>query len=234
MADGSRIPSSIDEFAPFSSNTSAYLAAGTPSNATRLGVTAAELVTWQSFATQFAALYPKYADKKNSRTTAIKDQLLLIIRNCVLFNQTNHILDRIASSPNVTIADMETFNIKAGVLRKTTKTKMQTPISDVISATVIPIGGGSLEIKCRNMNSNRASIVDGANCVQYAYVIGEKPPTGAEELGLRNQISSKAYFTLNLGTDACSKIIYIYFRWYNIKYPELAGPWSNMMAMMVL
>jgi hypothetical protein len=233
MSDGSRIPRGIDEFNPYIINTSNYMLEGTPTNAERLGVLTSESAQWTGFITDWNPLYAKYSDKKNGRTTAVKDQLLAIIDQCVLLDQTSRILDRVASSPNVTIVDMETFRIKKGVLQKTTRSFSTTPISETPIAAVQPLGGGSLAIKCHS-NTSRASILDGADSVQYVYAVGDTPPASADVQGLSKELTTKASFTLALGAGSSAKYLYIYFRWYNTKHPELASPWSAMVTTLIL
>ena len=148
MATGARIPRGIDDFNPYIVNTNAFLHAGMPNNAERLGILIAELEKWSAFATDWVPLYSKYSDKKNSRTTVVKDQLLEIISNIVNFDQAVHFIDRIAASPNVTLVDMETFNIKKGVLQKTGRGSSTTPITEPVTVTIQPIGGGTVTLKC--------------------------------------------------------------------------------------
>lgn len=233
MADGSRIPRGIDGFNLYIITTCAFLSAGMPLNADRLGILPDESAKWSGFLTEWNPLYAKYSDKKNGRTTAVKDQLLDIIDRCVGLDQTSHILDRIAASPNVTIVDMETFNIKKGVLQKVTRSTSTTPISESVNAALQLLGGGSFAIKCHNSTS-RASILDNADSVQYAYLIGTMPPESIKAVGLTKELSTKAAFTLALGAENSAKYLYIYFRWYNTKHPELAGPWSGLQTALIV
>ncbi len=235
MTAGARIPRGIDDFNPYYTNAINYLSDGTPTtNAVRLGILAEELTELTGYATAWAPLYIKYSDKKNSRTTAVKDQLLEIIGNVIGFDQDNHILDRIAASPNVTIIDLETFNIKKGSLQKTTRTVSSTPISEPVTVTIQPIGGGSLTVKCYSTTGQRAAIYDGADSVQYTYQVGDTAPASAEVAGLTKELSTKASFTLALGSGSSAKNLYIYFRWYNTKHPELAGPWCSLQTTLIL
>ena len=233
MADGSRIPRGIDEFNPYITNTSAFLVAGSPTNAERLGVLEEESNKWTGFITIWNPLYAKYSDKKNGRTTAVVDQLHDIIDQCITLDQSCHILDRIAASPNVTIVDMETFRIKKGALQKTTRSFYNTPIAETPIVAVQPLGGGSMAIKCHS-NTSRASILDGADSVQYVFLVGNTPPSSAEQEGLSKELSTKASFTLALGASTSAKYLYIYFRWYNTKHPELASPWCAMISTLIL
>ncbi|MDP4270144.1 MAG: hypothetical protein Q8909_08450 [Bacteroidota bacterium] len=235
MSDASRIPRGIDAFSPYIGTTATYLTAGTPeTNAERLGVLPKEVAQWTSFSVEWIPLYTLYCDKLNGRTTAVTNRLYDIIDRCITFDQTYHILDRIAASPNVTIVDLSTFNIKKGALQKTTRSVATTPISEPVLAALQALGGGSFYIKCRSTTSERASILEGADCVQFVYVVGDTPPTSAEMAGLSKDISTKACFTLQLGAGSSAKYLYIYFRWYNTKHPELAGPWSSMQMSLIM
>ena len=235
MSDGSRIPRQIEEFNSYISTTNTYLLEGAPTtNADRLGILATEVTKWSAIGTLWSPLFMKYSDKKNSRTTAIKDQLLQLITDCVNLDQTCHILDRIAASPNVTIVDMETFNIKKGVLQKTARTVSTSPVAERVMPSIQPIGGGSVSIKCRSTTGEGTAIIGGADSVQYVYQVGNTPPISTEGEGLKNGLSTKASFTVALGTASSAKYLYIYFRWYNTKHPELSGPWSALQTTLIL
>jgi len=234
MATGARIPRGIDDFNPYIVNTTAFLQIGAPTNAERLGILIAELEKWSGFAAAWVPLYTKYSDKKNSRTTAVKDQLLEIITNTTDFDQTVHFLDRIAASANVTIVDMEAFNIKKGVLQKQTRSSSTTPITEPVTVTIQPIGGGTVTLKCYSTTGQRASIYSEADGVQILYVVGNVPPVSAEAPGLSKELSTKAIITLSLGSGSSGKNLYIYFRWYNTKHPELSGPWSALQTSLIL
>lgn len=235
MADNSRIPRSMEGFNTYIINTNNHLLAGEPTtNAERLGILPTEMTQWTSFATDWSPLYSRYSDKKNSRTSAVIDEMRLINEDCIAFDQDNRILDRIASSPNVTVSDLSLFNIKRGLMQKSTRSVSTTPISEPVMAAMQPIGGGSFAIKCRSASGSRASIIAGADCVQFVYSVGDTPPTSAESTGLSKDISSKASFTLALGAANSAKYLYIYFRWYNTKHPELAGTWSAMQTSLIL
>ncbi len=234
MAGSPRISRSIVEFNSYITTTAAYLAAGTPTNASRLGISESEAATWASHATTWVSLYPKYADKKNSRTTAVIDQLTQVIDQTVSFDQTNHILDRIASSVNATITDFETFNIKSGALKKSTRSTSNTPISEAITATLLPIGGGVVQVKCYTSTGQRAGIYDDADSVQYVYTVGTTPPISADAEGLKSGLSTKGSFQLDLGAASGGKYLYIYFRWYDTHYPKLAGPWCALETTLIL
>ena len=233
MANTSRIPRGIIDFNSYIANTSNYLTAGTPTNAERLGILPAETAQWGGIYTDWAPLYAKYSDKKNSRTTAVTDQLYLLIDTCVALDQECHLLDRIAASPNVTVTDLELFNIKKGTLQSI-RSKPSTPITEQITVILQPLGGGSMNVKCYYPSAQRAGIFEEADSVQYVYVVGNTPPESADAIGLTKEISTKGIFTLAFGSISSGKTLYIYFRWYSTKYPALAGPWNNMEAILIL
>lgn len=234
MSSSTRIPRNIDGFNSYIVITADYLATGTPTNASRLGIADTELAAWTAIGTEWTPLYAKYSDKKNSRTTAIKDQLLSIIDEAVAFDQTNHLLDRIASSTNATIADLETFNIKGGVLKKTTRSISTTSITELVTVTLQPIGGGLISVKCYTTTGQRAGIYEDADCVQFLYSVGTTPPASVEADGLKSGLSSKGIFTVDTGASSTGKYLYIYFRWYNTHYPALAGPWSILQTTLIV
>jgi len=233
MATTSRIPRGIDDFNPYITHTSSYLAAGTPTNAERLGILTNEATQWAGIHNDWIPIYAKYSDKKNSRTMAVKDQLYLLIDKCVDLDQNCHLLDRIAASPNVTVTDLELFDIKRGTLQSN-RSKPSSSITEPVSAILQPLGGGSMNVKCYSPSGQRAGIYEEANSVQYVYAVGNTPPESADATGLTKEISTKGIFTLSLGSISSGKMLYIYFRWYNTKYPTLAGPWSNRQAILVL
>jgi len=233
MSDTTRIPRNVEGFNPYIINTNNYLLDGEPTNADRLGILPAESDKWTGFATEWPPLYLKYRDKKNNRTTLIKDKLLEILNKCVEYDQENHILDRIAASPNVMIADLEAFNIKKGVLQKQTRTISLKPIDEAVVASVKSLDSGIFAIKCRHSGKTRASIFSEANTVQYAYLIGDKAPASGDDLGLKKEVSTKASFRLKIGADNTEKHLYTYFRWYNTVHPDLAGPWCSVITTLI-
>jgi len=179
-------------------------------------------------------LYLKYIDLKGSRTTAITDQLHSIIASCVKLDQTNHLLDRIAASSNVTVSDMKIFNIKKGILLKTTRTRPRVMLTEPVFAAIQPIGGGTVSIKCRGAIGGRAAIFAGADAVQMNYTVGDAAPDAADAYGLKSEISTRASINLALSPASSGKNLYIYLRWYLVKHPNLAGPWSSVQTVLIL
>jgi hypothetical protein len=235
MSTKTRIPRAADEFDGFINRTATYLLAGTPvNNGTRLGLLPEEVTRWDGISKRWQPVYEKYSDKRNSCTPAVREEVYSIIDETVGFDRDVYLLERIGTSPNATIADLEMFNVRKGPLQKSGRTIPQTPISEMVSVTIQPIGGGSVNLKCYSSTAQRAGILDPADCVQYLYMVGSTPPASAEDDSLKLGSSTKGIFTLQTGPGSSGKNLYIYFRWYNSKHPEIAGPWSSMQTTLIL
>lgn len=235
MTTGTRIPQGIDDFNSYHHKTASYIKTGTPEiNGIRLGLLQPEIDGWCAISNIWDPLYEKYTDKKNSRTSAVIEQLHQCIITAVDYDMEINMLDRIAASINATVTDLITFNIKKGLTQKTTRTISHTPIAEPVEPILLPIGGGTVNIKCYSTTGARASIYEDANCVQYLYLVGNTSPESIKSEGLKQEITSRASFSLPLGAENSGKMLFIYFRWYNTKHPELAGPWSTLQSTIIL
>src|SRR5208283_5448837 len=105
MADHNNIPRSIKGFYIFLVQTCAYLVQGSPTNAARFNWTAANLTAWQAFLTQFTPLYNQYTNKKAGYTTDIKDKLMGIIANAVIYARTNKLIELIKATVSINTTD---------------------------------------------------------------------------------------------------------------------------------
>lgn len=234
MATSPRIPRNNDEFNKYYIKMCAYLDQETPTNATRLGVLPEEVTQLKSFATQWTPIYEKFSDKRNGRTIASRDELGQIMFEVTEYEQKNRILDRIAASPNVTVEDLGVFNISSRVLQKTKRSSVATRIEEPVTITFQLLGGGSMTIKCYSSTAQRSGIFGEADSVQYVYKVGGTAPASADEVEMIKELSTRGTFALDLGSASSGKTLYIYFRWYCTKHPELAGPWSAMQSSLIL
>jgi len=229
------MPRTFEGMNNYLTKTETHLLSGDPViNWTRMGLLQTEMTKWSFFRTSYAALYIQYSDETNTRTRAIRDNLQNLLDQVIEFDRVNRILDRIASSPNVTIDDLMIFNIKQGPLQKSGKTIKVTPINENVTVTLQPIGGGIVAVKCYSITGQRAHIFTDADCVQFAYLLGDTPPTSVMVPGLVFGLSSRASFNLNLGAEQARNNLYIYFRWYNTRHPEQAGPWSALQNTVII
>lgn len=226
-----RIPRSAVEFDTFITNTNTYQAEGNPANYTRWGWTLVESAAWAAFVTTWTPLFTKYSAKKTARTTDVKNQVHQVIEAAVAYDHKQHLLDRVASSPNSNATDYATFNIKRGTpLAKAAVMHPQAPLADACHATVVALGGGDMRIGCRTtQHTGRPARAEGADCVRYFFKIGDPAPANTGD-GTTIDTSTKASFTLHLGTANSGKKLYLYAQWYNSKHPTLAGPASSLVA----
>jgi len=230
-----RIPDSIVLFNTYIENTNDYLQEGNPeTNAVRLGILDTEQQGWAAFRSQWIPLFPLYENKRNTRTLLVTDQLHAIIQNAKAFDKEHHLLDRIAASPHVTVKDLSAFNIKSGPLAKQSRTKPTKPISVLVIPELTQIGGGELSVVCRNNMDARTGVIDEATGVEYRYLVGAEAPGSASDPRLRQGLSTRSRFTLDLGDENNGKTAHLYFRWTNTKYPALSGPWSRLYPVLVV
>jgi hypothetical protein len=252
-SDHTIIPRSIKGFNTFIVKTNAYLILGTPTNAVRFNWTAIELTTWQGFLSAWTPLFNLYSDKKESYTTAIKNKLLGIIGNAVIYAQTNKLIELVRATASLNGDDCAVFNLPARLAipststHSTAKTKEldKTVIpSEVVYPQIIPIGGGILHIKAytEKKQSGRPHKLKSFDLLEYAigvfYLGTSGLPTHPTDTRLAIAHSSKANFklptatmTTNLpalaaGASEPSKIAVFFFRWAKSKFPDLDGPWS--------
>lgn len=231
----SRIPGSINLFDHYMVTVRGYMHDGNPvTNADRLGITNTEQQTLDALCDEWIPLYALYQNKRSSRTLLVTDQLHAIIQRTKSYDKEHHILDRVAASPNVTITDLSTFNIKSDSLSKQNRTKPSKPIELQVVPEIKQIGGGELSIKCNNNFDARTAIVEDANEVEFRYLVGNEAPQSMNDPMLNQEASTKARFILKLGAENSGKTAYLYFRWYNSHYPELAGPWTTLQTALIV
>lgn len=235
MADASRIPRKLEDLNAYLINTSAYLATGAPTtNGVRLGILPAEQTQWLAINTQWAPLFVKYSDKKNTRTSSVIDQLYLLRQKLSDLDQTVHFLDRIAASPVAIPVDLDIFNIKKKALKTGTRNNVNNPITENVSPVLTVIGGGVLTVKCLTPNSKRAAIIKGADSVQYSYRISDTFPESPLADGMRHNVTSRASFTMSVGAENKGKLLHVFFRWNSIKRPDTSGPWCTLQTHMIV
>lgn len=235
MSNTTRMPRSFEGMNNYLLKTESHLLNGEPvTNWSRLGLLETENTKWSAYKTDYSALYIQYSDETNTRTRAIRDKLQNLLDQVVEFDRVNRILDRIASSPNVGIDDLKIFNIKQGPLQKSVRTTKVTPINENVTVTLQPLGGGIVAIKCYSMTGQRAHIITQADCVQFAYMTTDTPPASVMAQGMVFGLSSRASFNLNLGAEQARNNLFIYFRWFNTRHPEQAGPWSALQNTVII
>jgi hypothetical protein len=250
------ISRSIKGFNSFLTKTCNYLPQGSPTNAVRFNWTASNLSTWQNFLTLWAPLFLLYDNRKESYTTAIKNKLLGIIGNAVIYARTNKLIELVKACASLNSDDCAVFGLPAKLaitpisthstasLDKT-KSKSKTIFTEeLVYPEIIPIGGGMLHIKayCESKQSGRPHKPEGFDELEYAigvfYSTATGLPTSSNDARLVKDYSSKSNFKLLTDTHTTNltaipagqptplKVAVLFFRWAKSKHPDLDGPWS--------
>jgi len=141
-----RLSTDIKGFANDIKKTNEYLNADSPlpslvSNGIRLGILPAEITQWGTFYHSWEEIFPLYVDKRVTRTTNVKDQLLLIIKITRAYEQKIRMYDRIAVCKDATTTDFEVFRIKRSTsLANTTHTAAPVPGTKTVVITLKKMG----------------------------------------------------------------------------------------------
>jgi hypothetical protein len=137
------------------------------------------------------------------------------------------LLVRMSGSANITSDDQLVLNIApTNPSRRRPKEK----IKDTVYLDAKALGEGDVRFTSRTTkDSKRASRPKGTTAVEVAYSMAVTPPLNAED-GTTFISSTHAAFTYSFGAANSGKKLYVFARWINAKYPELAGPWCNMIT----
>jgi len=144
--EDTRISRGIKGFANDIKKINAYLNAPSPlpslvSNGIRLGILPEEITQWGEFYHEWEPLFPLYTDKKVTRTTNVKDQMMLIIKKTRAYEQKIRMCDRIAVCKDATTTDFEVFHIKRSTsLALTTHTAAPVPGTKTVVITLKKMG----------------------------------------------------------------------------------------------
>lgn len=234
MADQSRIPRNFNKFVMYLEQTSAYLLQKSPLpftgfNWQRFHWTESELAMWQFFSKKASEYFSAYRNP-SLRSTAIRDRLKNLRESTVQYNRKQCLLDRIASNPNQTVLnDFYVFNIRRGTsLEKIRRSRPQSPIDEKIFFFLKPIGGAILMCKCWTQSrSGRPHRHRLADSIQVAFKTRSPAPKSYLDCP-EKEIFRTAKFFIHLPMEEIGETIGVFVRWYNTKYPHLAGPWSGL------
>lgn len=123
--------------------------------------------------TPTTGLFAKYSDP-NTSTPTIKTQVKKFIKDFRTFG--NPLLNLIAASPNATTDDEAIFNLVLNINRKH-PTHTHTKIADACVTDWTNQGGGNMKAGSKSAHdSKRHSLAEGADGVQYAYMILDDTP----------------------------------------------------------
>jgi hypothetical protein len=230
------IPRSNSPFDQYIRNTTTVLGTMSPPPGPVLGwqrllLTTTEHDSWVDFRDKWAIVYPQYTDLAQRTKSITKDKNDL--RDAfIAFAQP--LLARIGSSPDITSADRETFNLPE---RDTTVTE-RSAILEKADVTLHTLGGLKVEALCRLAADNsRPSRHPQSDAVEYSYTIGAVPSGGGVPGPVEREVgpllSTSARFIITLTNDDAGKLITIRVRWKNITDDSKSGPWSNTATAMV-
>ncbi len=154
----------------------------------RLGWLPDEIAQWGAYYTDWLPLYSLWLDKKGTRTTLIKDSLLLIIKNGSAFNQTRRLYDRIASCPNAVASDYTTFHLLRG-----------TPLANTSHTPTADPGSKHVEIFIKKTG----------HLFHQLLVISPDKKGRGKENGIKEIMVFKAYTELNEMTPTFENFQYV-------------------------
>lgn len=248
------IPRTIKEFNTFITTVCAYLILGSPTNATRLGITATILSQLQAYLNQWNPLYASYLNRKGTYTTAIRNSLLGIISAMVLYDKQNKVIEKVKATANLTSEDCSVFNLPQSLSLALPSTH-SLPVVEKLGKTIVTVEavypklisevGGYVKVKAYSVaaQTGRAKKLKGFDLLDYAVAVfysgTANLPTHATDSRLTQGHSSKASFvvetpgmTSNLPALAAGqielvKIAVFFFRWAKSKHPDQDGPWSG-------
>ena len=224
-ANDSIIPRSIEEFNTKIVLTNSYLLKSTSgvlnwkrynwtSGAT--GQTTNNLLDWQNFGADWTPLYLQYEDKKGQRTSAITEQLHLIIEAVINYDIANKLINLIKATVGLTALDCQTWNLPVSLAnpaggthgKNTGNTTNSSERSKTVVTTegvypkLIAKVGGFVKCECFTevSESGRAHKLKGFDLIEYAfgvfYIGTANLPTDADDVRLKVAHSSKASFVL--------------------------------------
>jgi hypothetical protein len=235
-----RITNLVAPFNAYITTTDTFLQAvippGPDTNADRLGLLAADATEWHDRRLAWDILYGKYTDT-NVSTSVIKTQVKNFIKSFREFG--NPLLNIMAASPNADEADEAKFNF---IITPSAPSTSTTPLEAEVAVTVKHKGSSEIHFKCTD-GEGKAKPVENA-VVQMAWWIAEEAePTPVPEPEpdlphydderMTREVYSKSSFQKHFGGENVGKRVVCFFRWYILAHPELAGPWTDILVVVI-
>lgn len=248
------VPREIKKFNDFIILLVSYLLSGSPTNATRLGITTTVVSQIQAYLNQWNGFYTQYINRKGGYTTNIRNNLIGIIKNFTLFYRMNKVIDKVKSNTALTPDDCTTFHLPVGlsyslpVNRSASSVELAERLV-VTTAAVYPRliseVGGFVKVKAYTeaARTGRAKKLKGFDLLEYAvgvfYSGTANLPAHPTDSRLTHDHSSRASFvaettgmTGNLTALASGqvepvRVAVFFFRWVKSKHPNQNGPWSG-------
>jgi hypothetical protein len=214
-------------FNSYINNTADYLAAGAPAtNGVRLGLTPTEVTAWDTRRDSWNTNYALYTDD-NTRTKTITDTKNNQKDDFIDF--ATPLLNRMATSAAITLADRNTLNLK----ERDTVSTARPAITTAPTVKAKAAAGATINFECRvESDSSRTSRHPDSDAAEVRYIVGTTPPANPAAC-TRSHISAKARFTLELDIADAGKKLYAFVRWVNLSDASKNGPWSAMVVVTI-
>ncbi|MGD0710359.1 MAG: hypothetical protein ABR968_04190 [Bacteroidales bacterium] len=105
---------------------------------------------------------------------------------------------------------------------------------DQLFASFKPLGSCVYELSCKTSHEAKHSSCPNGKIVQMSYRIDSRAGAGQTQAAVPistadcslQDVSTHALFTHDFGGANAGKIMYVFFRWFDIHHPEKSGPWS--------
>jgi hypothetical protein len=228
MATERRIPQSLSGFDEYIRRAVPYINAGAPiKNGTRLGLSATELTTAQTYHDQWytgnpasPGIYEKHSNP-DTKTQTTRNQVTTLMENFTAF--FSPLLTRMSTSPDLTETDRSTLNLPA-------PDRIPTPRGVIDAEPTVKVNSlPSARMKIRvniDEDSTRASMHPLADAIEMRFQVGGAQPQNALACpGVT--VSKKALFNFDAGIDNEGKKFFCFVRYVNQSNPENNGPWSS-------
>jgi len=222
-----RIPRKDSEFNSYINTTAPYLAAGVPTtNGVRLGLTALEVTAWGTRKTDWNTNYALYTNP-DTRTKTITGNKENLKKSFITF--ASPLLDRMAASTALTLADRNTLNLK----ERDTVPSARPSITTAPTVKAKAGEGATIGFECRvASDSSRTSRHPDADGVEVRYNVGTTAPANPAAC-TRSHTNKKARFSIELDIADAGKKFYGFVRWVNLSDSSKNGPWSLMVSVTI-
>ena len=207
-----RIPRVITELNAYINSTTDYLLTGdNEKNWERLRIGEFRKNKWVEFRESWNKYYALYADKAASRTTAVKDNLKKVKADFIEFAQPAL---RVISGGG-TVSDFLVFHIKAGSLRKQSKTAITEPKTHPVMLSININESLMHIIRIKDELLSGRGKPHGVGFCQVFCFIGTEKPKSADE-AKQYAHSTRTKMKILFKTKDKGKTAFYFFRWVSL------------------
>jgi hypothetical protein len=106
--------------------------------------------------------------------------------------------------------------------------------SEQLFASFKPLGSCVYDVSCKTSHDAKHASTPEGKIVQMSYRIDARAASGQAQAAVPlsvldcslQDVNTHALFHKDFGAQNAGKILYIFFRWFDIHHPEKSGPWS--------